>query len=290
MYYLIVNKLHLKGKRARKLDAVKAVFDRAGLEYEILETDHSGHAAEYAKTYTSGDSENTIIAMGGDGTLHEILNGFVNFEKNSLALIPFGTGNDFAEIAGIPRDVKAAAEIIAFRAPTPIDFIQFSDGLRSINAVGMGLDVDVLKRVYTGDGSGKGKYLRSLLKTVFGYKGIPFTVEYNGIKEDRFGMIAAIGNGRQIGGGIKVFPEARIDDGYLDLLVVDFISRRKLLSALFKLMRGKVNKIKEATAIRVKSAKITTSEPEFSIQAEGELYDNRQIDACVVSGKLKFYL
>lgn len=289
MYYIIANEIHFKKKNANKLDTVKEVFDRAGIEYKVLFTTHKGHAAEYAKSITAGQG-NTLIAMGGDGTLHEILNGFENFEGNALGLIPFGTGNDFAAAAGIPLDVKQAAEKIAFRAPTYIDFIQLSSGLRSLNVVGMGIDVDVLERTYAGKFHGKSKYFRSLIASLFKFKSCNFTVEYDGRTEKRYGLIAALGNGKQFGGGIKICPDAKIDDGYMDMIIVDYISRPKLISALLKLMRGKVNSIKEATVARVKSAKFIMDNPEFTIQAEGELYKNVTIDAHIVTDKLKFYI
>ena len=79
-----------------------------------------------------------------DGTLHDIINGIKDFDNCALGLIPFGTGNDFAEAAGIPLDPVKAAEIIAFRAPQKIDYIELSSGLRSINSVGMGIDPGIL--------------------------------------------------------------------------------------------------------------------------------------------------
>lgn len=290
MHYIIINELHLKEKNIDKLNTVKAVFERAHIEYEILCTTHRGHATEYAREITSSEGRHTVIAMGGDGTLHEILNGFVNFENNTLGLIPFGTGNDFAEAAGIPLDTRQAAEKIAFRAPTKIDYIQLSSGLRSLNVVGMGIDVEVLERTYAGKHHGKSKYFRSLIASLFKYKSHSFTVEYDGKVEKHYGLIAALGNGCAFGGGIKICPEAKINDGYLDLIIVDYISRIKLIAALVKLMRGKVNTIREATVARVKSAKFVMDKPEFTIQAEGELYKNVPIDARIVTDKLKFYL
>lgn len=289
MFYVIVNELRLKGKKIKKLETVKAVFDKAGIEYRVLFTTHKGHAAEYAREITA-ESGHTLIAMGGDGTLHEILNGFNNFENNALGLIPLGTGNDFAATAGIPLNVKEAAERIAFREPSYIDFIQLASGLRSLNIVGMGIDVDVLERTYSGKHHGKSKYFRSLIASLLTFKSCNFTVEYNGKSERHFGYIAALGNGKMFGGGIKICPEAQIDDGYLDLIIVDYISRAKLLGALIKLMRGKVNSIKEATVTKVKSAKFIVDNPDYTIQAEGEIYKNVPIDAQIVTDKLKFYL
>lgn len=289
MHYIIANELHFKGKNAKKLDTVKTVFDRAGIEYEILFTTRKGHATEYARSITAGHGH-TLIAMGGDGTLHEILNGFENFEDNALGLIPFGTGNDFAAVAGISLDVRQAAEKIAFRAPTYIDFIQLSSGLRSLNVVGMGIDVEVLERTYAGKFHGKSKYFRSLIASLFKFKSCNFTAEYDGKTEKHYGLIAALGNGTQFGGGIKICPEAKINDGYMDMIIVDYISRPKLIAALMKLMRGKVNRIKEATIARVKSAKFVMDSPDYTIQAEGELYKNVPIDAQIVTDKLKFYI
>lgn len=290
MFYIIANKLHLKGNSVKKLNEVRSVFERSGCACEFLYTDHAGHATEYAREISSRGEENSLIAMGGDGTLHEILNGIEDFEKTALGIIPFGTGNDFAEAAGIPLNVKEAAEIIAFRDPSKIDFIELSSGLRSLNAVGMGIDVDVLKRAYSGKNNKKSKYFRAFLKTLFKFKSCDFTVEYNGERERHYGLIAALGNGRQIGGGIKLFPEAKIDDGYMDMIIVDYLSRPKLISAFVKLMRGKVNSVKEAKVMRVKEAKFINESAEFSIEAEGEIYDNMQIDAKIVTDKLKFYI
>ncbi len=290
MYYIIANKTHLKGKSAKKLEIVKNVFEHAGKPYEVIFTENTGDAKIQAERITSLNGEHTLIAMGGDGTLHDILNGIKNFENCSLGLIPLGTGNDFAAAANIPNDVKKAAEIIAFLAPRKIDYIQLSSGLRSLNAVGMGIDVDVLKRTYNGNKHGKTKYLRSLISSLIHFKSCNFTVKYDGKEEKHYGLIAALGNGKQFGGGIKLFPDAKIDDGYLDLVIVDYISKPKILGALIKLLRGKVNSVKQATVLRVKQAVFINESADFTIQAEGELYDNIPIDASIVSGQLKFYL
>ena len=290
MHYIIANGARLKGKFKKHLEIIKQVFEKAGKKLEILFTAKAGDAKTFTENITGSGEVHTIVAMGGDGTLHEIINGFRDFENCSLGLIPSGTGNDFAEGAGIPFDVKKSAEIIANGTPRPIDFIELSSGLRSINSVGMGIDVDVLKRAYAGKSKGRSKYLKALLSSLRHFKGCSFTVEYNGIKEKRFGLIAALGNGRQFGGGIKIFPDAKIDDGYLDLIIVDYISRSRILGAFIKLMRGKVNSVKGATAVKTKSATFFHEDENYTIQAEGELYENMPIEAHIVEGKLKFYL
>lgn len=290
LYYIIANETHLKGKGMHRLETVKKVFDVAGKDYEVLLTRKKDDAKLHAERITSSGEECTIIAMGGDGTLHDILNGIKDFDKCSLGLIPFGTGNDFAATAKIPKNVKEAAEIIAFKAPKYIDFIELASGLRSINSVGMGIDVDILHRVYSKNMRGRTKYLRALIPSLMRFKSCNFTLKYDGKLERHYGLIAALGNGKQFGGGITMFPHAEIDDGYLDLAIVDYISKPKMIGAFFKLLLGKVDKIKKVTFVKTKAATFIHEDENYTLQAEGELYDNVPFEAHIVENKLKFYL
>ena len=288
MYHLIINGLSLN-KNERALDTVEKVLQRAGKPYTLHFTQYAGHAREIAAKLSAGGRFVHLVAMGGDGTLHELLNGVQDPANCTLGVIPIGSGNDFAAAAGIPSDLKTAAEIIAFRAPTYIDYIQLDNGLRSLNAVGAGIDVDVLRRVYSRKGR-RGSYFSAFIKSLLNYKSTTFTVTYDGKKETHTGLIAALGNGSQLGGGIELFPAARIDDGYMDLIVVDYLSRFRALIAFVKLVTGRVNKVKEATYIKCKTASFTPADGETTIQAEGEIYENTEFSARIVTQKLRFYL
>ena len=290
MYHILVNAERLKGKLANALNEVKAVFERAGKQFKVHFTNHQGHAREITEELSSSGEKCTVITMGGDGTLHEVINGVKDFENCQIGLIPLGTGNDFAESANIPNDPKRAAEIIAFKAARPIDFIELDNGLRSVNAIGMGIDVDVLKRTYAGKSTGRTKYLKALISSLIKFKSVNFTVKYDGKEEKHYGLIAALGNGKQFGGGIKVFPEAEIDDGYMDLVVVDYLSKFKTVIAFIKLMLGKIHSIKECTHVKCKQATFIPEDKEYTVQAEGELYENIPFNAKIVPQKLKFYL
>lgn len=290
MFHLIVNENNLVKKNLRKLKLITDVFDRAKKEYTVHRTTHAGHTLELARELFAENKGDTFVAVGGDGTLHEIINGIKDFSNSYVGLIPFGTGNDFAAAAGIPMDVRRAAEIIAFLPPRPIDYIELSSGLKSVNAVGMGIDVDVLKRAYSGKNKGKSKYFFALISSLIHFKSYDFTVRYEGKEEKHFGLIAALGNGKQFGGGIKVFPDAKLDDGYLDLIIVDYLSRWQTLTAFIKLMAGKINKVKNTTQIKVKSAEFIPLDGSFTIQAEGELYDGTPLCAHVVEKGIKFHL
>ncbi len=291
MYHLIVNTANHGNNVAEKLETVKNIFVKAGKQCVIHETQYPKHATEIAAELTESGENVNLIAMGGDGTLHEVLNGIKDVTVCTLGLIPLGSGNDFAETAHIPSDVKIAAENIAFRSPSKIDFIELDNGLRSINAVGMGIDVDVLKRAYSGKKKGKNKYFSAFIKSLMHYKAGTYKVVYDGKEEEHTGIICCLGNGRQIGGGILLFPEADITDGYINLIMVDCLTKFRTLIAFMKLNSGKVNKVKEVTHVLCKSVSVTpVGDTPTTIQAEGELYDGVALNAKIIEGKLSFYL
>ena len=290
MHYIILNGMHLTGKDGKKTEAVEEIFTSAGIQFKKLITHRRGDAKRFTEEVTSSGEKCTVVAMGGDGTLHDVINGFKNFDDCCMGIIPFGTGNDFAEGAKIPLDVKEAAKIIAYGKPRPIDFIELSSGLRSINSVGMGIDVDVLKRTYASGDKGKGKYIAALISALKNFQAYDFTAIYDGKTEKHHGLIAAVGNGGLFGGGIKIFPHAKIDDGLLDVIIVDYISKARIPAAFAKLMAGKVDKVKKAVTFRAKEVSFIPDEKNYTIQAEGELYDNVPLEAHIVEGKLKLYL
>ena len=294
MYHIIINSNRIKGRAARKLDEVKNVFDRAGKSYCLHFTKYAGHARDIAAALTQGDKKVTIIAMGGDGTLHEVLNGIRDISLCELGVIPAGSGNDFAAAIGIPDDAKYAAQIIAFKAPSAIDYIQLSNGLRSINAVGCGMDADIIKNVMKSDRLGKSKYILGFLKTVFTYKPRPLTlICEDGRAREYNSLLACFGNGRQIGAGIRLFPAAQVDDGVMEFMIVRYKSPLMALIAFVKLFFGKLERVKGVTRIRCKKATIIPHSEKITVQAEGELYETKggnPLTAELVCGKLLFYL
>lgn len=292
MYHIITNGKDLGSKKnASDIEIVKQVFAQANEEVKFYFTEYVGHGKVLAEQITQEDAPVNLIAMGGDGTLHEVFNGIQHMDKCNFGIIPLGTGNDFADGIGLPLgDVRRAAQVIAFKTPRPIDYIQFSNGLRSINSVGFGIDVDVLQRAYNGNMKGRTKYVRALIASLLHFKSHDFTVRYDGVEELHNGLLACIGNGKQFGGGIKIFPDAKIDDGYLDLIIVDYLNKLQILPMFIKLMMGKLKANKHVKRIRVKTATFIPTEEHYILQAEGELYEDTPMELSIVSNELKFYL
>lgn len=285
-YHIISNLTAGKTKSVKNLEKTEKVFSERGVSYETHFTKSVGDATEITRELTlAGEKE--IIALGGDGTLHEVLNGLADPTACRLGLIPSGTGNDFAQKAGLSLDAEETAKFILENEPKDTDYIEIS-GRRCMNVSGLGIDVEVLERCQRGKLKGKIKYFISLIQTIFKYKGTKITVEADGNKEEYDALLANACNGSVFGGGIKICPTAEIDDGKLDAIVVENLGGKfKIISALIQLMKGKILEHPKAKHILCESLSLSTPTP-CTIQMDGELYKGVPFIAKIKRG-LKFY-
>ncbi len=286
MIHFIVNPNSHKKKAAKVLKILRERLANENIEHEIHQTSYKGEASDIARKL-SDEGECSIVAIGGDGMLHDVLNGIEKIENVTLGLIPAGTGNDFAASAKIPEDANKAIDIILRGNSAVTDYIAVG-GKKSMNAAGMGIDVEVLKRTDSGKFiKGKIKYLLSLIQSVFCYKGTEVEVELNGEKTRKKVLFACVCNGRRIGGGMIISPVAEIDDKKLDLVIVDYVRFPKLMKVFVLLMQGKLLNFPKCSHTYCESVKITSSN-ENSCQLDGERYEGLEFDAEIKSG-LKFF-
>ncbi len=181
-----------------------------------------------------GDYDRVIVS-GGDGTLHLAVRDF-DLAKGTLALIPQGSGDDFAKVLGLPRNVRDACEL-ALRGSTREVDVAIANGIRYLGVAGLGFDSEVAR--YANDNvkflRGSLVYLYAILRVLPRFT--PHRVTIDGTRDEEI-MFATVGNSRQYGGGIRIVPEAKIDDGQLDLCVVHRTSRFQLLKTLPKAYTG----------------------------------------------------
>ena len=286
MYCIIVNPNAGKGKGKKNLKTVLKLFSERGAEYSVFETTRAGEAKEFSERLTSS-GEHEIIVVGGDGTLHEVLNGLSDPSSCRLGLIPSGTGNDFSAAAGLPSNAAQAAEIILSGETKETDFLCVG-GVRCMNVGGLGMDVDVLVRCKKGRFvKGKIKYLLSLLQSLFTFKGYEIEIESGERRETHKALIAVACNGTQIGGGIRICPASVIDDGKIDVMAVECMGKAQIVKAFLYLMKGKVLDYPAAEHFLCERVKIVPSQP-CTVQLDGELYDGLEFDARIECG-LKMY-
>ena len=288
MLDLIVYEKTLNGKWRTLLSAIETRLKELKKQFLTHIAKKAGEALEIAKSLTK-DREATIVAVGGDGTLNEVMSGIENPETCTLGLIPAGTGNDFAGAAKIPLGLEAL-DLIVNGEPKYTDYIQFDDGKRSINIAGMGIDVDILQRVERRRGSKKSKYFRALLSSLAHYRPIEILAQADDGEVVHYkSLIACICNGFQFGGGIPICPDAVIDDNKLELLIADCPPRWKIPAALMKLMHGKMLSLPITHRVSCKSARITSPAGSFYAQYDGEIKECESLTAHLVSQKLKMF-
>ncbi len=276
-----------KGKKIRKvLKTIESYLQKHNIPYTVHRTNYKNHA----KTLTSNlitNGATDIVGIGGDGTLHEILNGFHDFDKCNLGLIPCGTGNDFAGVLGLPTKPIEALKLILSTKPKYTDYMQMP-GIRGINIIGTGIDIGVLQRYERMKHKTAFGYTWCLVKTLFNFKYIDFDAELDGNKNHYESFIACIANGKRYGGGIMISPASEVDDGKLNFVAVDKIKKSKIPGVFIKLKKGELLEIPGVTHELVDEVKITGRDSGI-LQVDGELYENIPFEVKIVHNELKMY-
>lgn len=288
MFDIIVNALSGKGKGQKALNQVENLFLSKGIEYKIHKTEHAGHATDIAKELNEQEHTDLII-MGGDGTFNEVLNGLTDLSKVNIGVIACGTGNDFIKAAKIPSDVYEAAEIILKNNPQPIDYIQLADK-RAINVAGAGMDVDVLvKYAQIKHLPGKVKYYAALISTLINLKFHKAKVTIDGKTEEKSVFMIAVGNGSCIGGGMAISPNSVVDDGLLNVVIVNEIKKSKILGLLMKFLQGGKHITEPCVEeYKIKEVKIEILD-EGKTEVDGEVSENKILDCKVVTKGLNLF-
>ncbi|MBO4547457.1 MAG: hypothetical protein J5700_07775 [Treponema sp.] len=291
MYYIIANMLSGKGAGKKCLETAEKYLTENNLPFqtEYIDGHGSGRAlaqkfcamAKEAGASTDSGAFHTVIAIGGDGTFHEVLNG-MDFSAARLGLVPAGRGNDYAVGAKISFDPKIAMQAIVHGKPVDRDYIQVGER-RCLNVCGTGLDVEVLKLTE----ENKNTYIFSLSKLLLNYKPYTVQVERDGMTQEYQCVMAAFCNGSQFGGGIKLCPPAKIADGKMDLMIVKQ-PKGPVLMAMPVFVAGQHIGRPWAEHIVCDKAKITVMNS-GNIEIDGEIYNDSVLDGQIVPGGFKTF-
>ena len=209
-------------------------------------------------------------------------------EKVKFGIIPSGSGNDFIAAAGIPQNPIEAVDLILSGAAKPTDYM-VCGGVRGLNVIGTGIDVDILKRCKKSRIlRGKLQYVISLVISLIKFRFYKFYICKGEEKTEKEALIACVGNGHRLGGGIRMCPEAKIDDGELDFVIAGKLKKRKIPHAFVKLMQGKILEQDFTSFERCEHVRLEFDKP-VTIQVDGELYDGLDFDLSIVKSGIKIY-
>lgn len=288
MLHIIYNSSAGYGKSINFHDIIIPKLQALQIPYQLYETQYKHHATSIARELTADDKEHTIVAMGGDGTLHEVLNGLHDPSKVCLGILPSGSGNDFASAAMIPNDPLDALDLIINGTPKFTDYMECS-GIRGINVIGTGIDVDILKRCYGFKHlQGKLKYLVATLLSLIHFESYRFHLIRDRKEEAHEGFVICAGNGKSIGGGLHVCPEAILDDGLVDFVFIDKISPVQYPSALLHLIGGNILK-RPYVLFEQKKHIIATFDNPVPIEIDGEIYEGLDFNIRLIHNSLRIF-
>ena len=281
----IVNPVAGSGFALEIIPRLEARMKELNLPYRIFHTEHPQHGTEIARSLACEEEVRRVFSVGGDGTAFEIASGLAGSEK-PFGIIPAGTGNDFIKSAGIPKDPMAALEVALNGKDVSVDMGNINSG-HFLNVCGTGFDVTVLDNTESLKARYRGllPYFLGLLKAIFSYRPVHLRLSADGREEEGDYLICSVANGRFIGGGIPICPEAEITDGFLDLVLVQNVPRFRIPLYLPGLMMGKILHFKITRHLRVKE--IAFSGKNLRVNVDGEIFSMDQVRFSVHPGVLR---
>ncbi|MDY6875542.1 MAG: diacylglycerol kinase family lipid kinase [Chloroflexota bacterium] len=294
---VILNPIAGRGYGAKAEPELRRLLETEGLDFDLVRTARPWHAAELAEQATN-DGFEIVVAMGGDGTTNEVVNGLMAASENgvsgTLGIIPVGSGSDFANTAGVPPDLQGACHRLANgqtrtvdvgRVKLPGQTPRYFD-----NTLGIGFDgivtVEALKVKWL---RGLALYLPVVLKTVFLSHGAPLvTIEYDGQKLVLPALMICVTNGRREGGGFFVTPQAQPDDGLFDLCIAREVSRMVTLGLIPHFLKG--THVGREPITMARARRVTISSPDDLIaHIDGEILctTGHRIECEILPGRLQ---
>jgi diacylglycerol kinase (ATP) len=242
---VVVNPVAGGGRTRRAWPRLRAVLDRGDIEFQAVETSGVGGGIELARMAVR-DGWPMVVAVGGDGTVNEVVNGVIDASGSAIAavgVIPTGRGRDVCRNLGIASDPMIAARRLIEAEEVVVDagFVESADGARRyfFNAAGAGFDAAVAERARTGWAPGTVGYFLAVVKCLGAYRPSPVRVSLDhGPVEDALVAAVVVANGAYYGGGMKIAPSASPGDGQLEVVVLGDFGRLELLRWLPTLYSG----------------------------------------------------
>lgn len=295
-WFVIVNPTSGSGKGLTDYPLISKLLRDNSIAHEAVFTEHKHHATELTVTAIDAGYRH-IIVVGGDGTLHEVVNGLfiqrtVQPHEVTIAVISAGTGNDWIRMFGIPRRyseaIRAIKEGYTFLqdvAEVTYEESKYQQRRYMANVAGVGFDAEVLKRTQQSSAKGRlgrGGYLWCLIRSFFGHKatGIKVWVDDRLIHNNLLFSVA-MGVGKYNGGGIQQLPDAVADDGLLDITLIRPVHWWHVVFRIRRIFNGEIYSIGHVMHARGSKIRIEST-PETPLEIDGELHGGTPVECNVL--------
>ncbi|MBB4826080.1 YegS/Rv2252/BmrU family lipid kinase [Sporosarcina luteola] len=297
MYILICNQNVSNSTAAKKFEAVKQLLDRRNISYQAMLSDSAERSSLFLFEHLQNSSCLAVIIIGGDGTLHSILQIVVPYHI-PIAFLPAGSGNDTARNLGITDDPQLFVERLLLHNEQRLDVL-LVNGKYGLTVAGFGLDASIGKRVETANYKllfnkiGLGRFIYSITAVfeLLSFRPFPSKLFLDGIEytfPDTW--LISLGNMRWYGGGLDICPEADPTDGQMNVTVLHSAARTRILFFLFPaLLRGGPIISNEIVYATGKTVKIEANR-KIPFVIDGEIYGGTHVDVQIIPSKLRFLL
>jgi diacylglycerol kinase (ATP) len=290
-YKVILNPQSAKGATGKRLPEIQQALNESGLDYTLSLTERPWHAAELAQAAIR-EGYNVIVAVGGDGTVNEVVNGILESQEKEggnalLGVLPVGRGNDFCFANDIPLDLKGACQALARAQVRVLDAGRIS-GERNAhirffgNGVGIGFDAVVSRVANRARLSGFLSYLVAALQTMYIYYQAPeMQIELSNETICQRSLMVSVMNGKRAGGGFLMAPHGDPGDGVLDLCIAKNISKAAILALIPRFMNGTqaghpAIQFRQDTRVTVRAL-----DGRLPVHVDGEVIDTDVPELCV---------
>lgn len=286
MRMLIVNPIAGCGYALKVMEQVQSVLTARNLPFRVMRTEYPGYAAKLAREAVEMGCE-AVYVIGGAGTFSEAARGLAG-SGIPIGLIPAGTGNDFVKTLGTPKEPMAALDFILSHEPRPCDAIDLN-GQMFLNVAGAGFDVTVLENVADFGGKIRGllPYLIGLIRAIWKHQPLQLTYTVDGKTRTKEALLCIAANGKWIGGGIPICPDAVPNDGEIDFMVVGQQPRWKVPYYLVRMMMKQI--LNFPFTEHVLCDKVTVSSPGMHVEVDGEIIACEHAEFTMHPGALMLY-
>ena len=256
------------GRIRRKLERLLREHAQ-GTPWTLVETQYRGHARELAAE-AAANGASVVAAGGGDGVVGEVVNGIVGTAAR-LGIVPLGTGNDLARDLGLAGGLNHAVWTLFHGTPWSMDLGKV-DGWWFANGAGCGFDAVVAQRVGAGYRwlRGSAAYVAAVLDSLRTFRAAHFSLEVDGRALTLKAMLCYVANSCSTGGGMRIAPNARLDDGLLDLCILTEVGRAEFLKSFPRVFRGTHIHHPKVLMLQARDVRLAT-DPPLPVLADGDV-------------------
>ncbi|MCW2573260.1 MAG: diacylglycerol kinase catalytic region [Frankiales bacterium] len=283
---LVVNPAAGGGRARKLLPSVEATLRSAGHDLVVTPTRSLEHADELVSAAVADDR--VVVAMGGDGIVGRVA-GAVAAAEGLMGVLPGGRGNDFCRAVGISLKAVAACDVLSTGEERRVD-LGYAGDVAFVGVASIGFDSDVQERVLTSKlPLGQLVYLYGSLVTVASWKPATFTCRVDGEPLVVTGWSVAVANSGMYGGGMRIAPDASVEDGRLDVVTSSTTNRRTFLRALPKVFKG-THVDEPSCSVRTAATVELMADRPFRVFADGDPVASLPCTVTVRPGALRVLL